>query len=127
MHGLACSILLPHVIRYNGQVPTKLSVWPKYNHYCADKKYQDIAKLLGLKADTPEQGVESLAKACEDLAKDIGLATCFKDTGIDKDNFYTHIDRIAVLAFEDQCSPCNPRVPLVEDMKVILKEAYEGK
>ena len=32
-------------IRYNGQVPTKLSVWPKYNEYCADKKYQDIAML----------------------------------------------------------------------------------
>ena len=127
VHGLACSILLPHVIRYNGQVPTKLSVWPKYNHYCADKKYQEIAQLLGLKASTPEEGVESLAKACENLAKEIGLVSNFKDTGIEKDKFYSVLDRIAVLAFEDQCSPCNPRVPLVEDMKVILTNAYEGK
>ena len=37
------------------------------------------------------------------------------------------LDRIAVLAYEDQCSPCNPRVPLVEDMKVILKKAYKGE
>ena len=127
VHGLACSILLPYVIKYNGEVPTKLSCWPKYNHYCADKKYQEIAQLLGLEASTPEKGVVSLSKAVKDLAADLGLATSFKEIGIDEENFMEHIDRIAYLAYEDQCSPCNPRVPLVEDMKVLLKDAYYGK
>ncbi len=126
VHGLACSILLPYVIEYNGEVPTKLSVWPKYNKYCADKKYQDIAKLLGLPASTPEEGVKSLANACRNLAKEIGLSTGFKGTGIGEEEFMSKIERIAFLAYEDQCSPCNPRVPLVEDMKVILKKAYFG-
>ena len=124
VHGVTCSICLPYVIRYNGQVPTKLSVWPKYNHYCADKKYQDIAKLLGLKADTPEEGVESLAKACEDLAKNINLPTNFSSLGIEQSAWDEKIDTIATLAFEDQCSPANPRVPMVEDMKVMLKKMY---
>ena len=127
VHGLACSILLPYVIEYNGQVPTKLSVWPKYNHYCADKKYQDIAKLLGLPHKTPEEGTASLAKAVRNLAKEIGLATCFKDTGIDEKEFESHIERISFLAYEDQCSPCNPRVPMVEDMQEILRKAYKGE
>ena len=127
VHGLACSILLPYVIKYNGQVPTKLSVWPKYNHYCADKKYQDIAKLLGLEHSTPELAVAALAKAVTDLAKEINLPVAFKDTGIEEENFFKHIDRVAYLAYEDQCSPCNPRVPLVEDMKDILTRAYYGK
>ncbi len=127
VHGHTCGILLPYVIRYNGQVPTKLSVWPKYEEYVADKKYQDIAKLLGLPASTPEEGVESLAKACEDLGKEIGLAMNFKDLGIDEKDWNDHIEEIALLAFEDQCSPCNPRVPLVEDMKIILKKAYTGE
>ena len=126
VHGLACGILLPHVIMYNGQVPTKLSVWPKYNHYCADKKYQEIAKLLGLPAKTPEEGVRSLAKACNDLGVEIGLDMSFKGYGIDEKEWKERIDRIAVLAYEDQCSPANPRVPLVEDMKEILKQAYKG-
>ncbi len=126
VHGLACGILLPYVIRYNGEVPTKLSVWPKYNVYCADKKYQEIAKLLGLKASTPIEGVKSLAKAVADLGKEIGLDMSFKGCGIEKEEWEKHIDRIAYLAYEDQCSPANPRVPLVEDMKVILKEAYDG-
>ena len=36
------------------------------------------------------------------------------------------LDSIAVLAFEDQCSPANPRVPMVEDMKKILMDCYSG-
>lgn len=127
VHGYTCSVYLPYVIRYNGETPTKLSVWPKYNKYCADKKYQDIAKLLGLPASTPAEGVESLAKACEDLAKDIGLKTSFKEMGIDEKEWFAHIDEIAVLAYEDQCSPANPRVPMVADMVEILKKAYTGE
>jgi len=126
VHGYTCSVILPYVIRYNGQVPTKLSVWPKYNEYCADKKYQEIAKLLGLKASTPEEGVESLAEAVTNLAKEIGLGIGFKDMGIEKKDWESKIERIAVLAYEDQCSPANPRVPLVKDMEVILEKAYEG-
>ena len=127
VHGYTCSVVLPYVIRYNGQVPTKLSVWPKYNEYCADKKYQDIAKLLGLKADTAAEGVESLAAAVEALAKDIGLENNFESMGITQEDWNSKIDEIAVLAYEDQCSPANPRVPLVADMKEILIKAFKGE
>ena len=127
VHGHTCGILLPYVIRYNGQVPTKLSVWPKYNEYVADKKYQDIARLLGLPASTPEEGVESLAKACHDLNVEIGLSDNFASYGISEEEYMNRLDRIAVSAYEDQCSPCNPRVPLVADMKEILKKAYKGE
>ncbi|MBQ3295042.1 MAG: bifunctional acetaldehyde-CoA/alcohol dehydrogenase [Erysipelotrichaceae bacterium] len=126
VHGYTCAVLLPHVIRYNGTVPTKLSVWPKYNHYCADIKYQEIAQLLGLKASTPEQGVESLAKAVNSLCKECGLDPNFEAMGIDKKQFEESLDSIAALAFEDQCSPANPRVPMVEDMKKILMDCYSG-
>lgn len=127
VHGHTCGILLPYVIRYNGEVPTKLSVWPKYNEYCADKKYQDIARLLGLPASTPEEGVQSLAKACHDLNVECGLSDNFASYGMSEEEFMSKVDRIAVLAYEDQCSPCNPRVPLVEDMKKILIKSYKGE
>ena len=126
VHGYTCAVLLPHVIRYNGKTPDKLSVWPKYNHYCADEKYQEIANLLGLKADTPEQGVESLAQAVIDLCKDCGLDPNFEAMGIDKKELEEHLEDIAVAAYEDQCSPANPRVPMVEDMKQILLDCYSG-
>jgi len=126
VHGYTCAVLLPHVIRYNGTVPEKLSVWPKYNHYCADQKYLEIANLLGLKVKTPEEGVEALAKAVINLCKDCDLDPNFKAMGIAKEDLEAQLDEIAALAYEDQCSPANPRVPMVEDMKKILMKAYEG-
>ncbi len=126
VHGYACGILLPHVIRYNGQVPTKLSVWPKYNHYDADLRYQEIARLLGLKADTPKEGVESLASAVTALIRDIGLDPNFKACDIPEKDWNDKLERIASLAYEDQCSPANPRLPMVADMIEILKKAYKG-
>ena len=125
-HGRANAILLPHVIRYNGTVPSKLSTWPKYNYYVADEKYQTVSKLLGLKADTKEEGVESLAKAIMELGKEIGVKMNFDEQGIDEKEWLEKLDEVAYEAFEDQCSPANPRVPLVEDMKEILKKAYKG-
>ena len=123
-HGYANAILLPYTIRYNGVTPSKLTVWPKYNVYNCDKKYQKIARLLGLKADTVEQGVESLAQAVSDLSKEIGLDCSFKAAGVNEKEWMDNIESLAYLAFEDQCSPCNPRVPLVNDMKEILRKAY---
>ena len=35
-----------------------------------------------------------------------------------------NVEKLAYLAFEDQCSPANPRVPMVEDMKQILTDAF---
>lgn len=49
-----------------------------------------------------------------------------KAQGIDKDEYLAKVDEIAYLAYEDQCSPANPRLPLVDDMKEILIDAYEG-
>ena len=126
VHGSTCAIVLPHVIRYNGTVPTKLSVWPKYNKYVADKKYQDIAKLLGLPAETAEQGVESLAQAVTNLIKEIGLETGFEQFGIAEEDWNNKTLSIAMAAYEDQCSPANPRVPMVSDMVELLKKAYKA-
>ena len=125
-HGKANAILMPHVIRYNGQVPGKLSTWPKYDYYKANLKYQKIAMLLGLPASTPEEGVESFAAAVDKLAKEVGINMNFEATGISEEAWNEKLEEIALLAFEDQCSPANPRVPLIADMIEILKKAYKG-
>ncbi len=127
VHGYTCSVLLPYVIEYNGQVPTKLSVWPKYNHFVADKKYADIARLIGLKPKDDADGVRLLAEACRNLAKEVGLETSFKGMGVNEEEYLSKISEVAELAYEDQCSPANPRVPIVEDMKEILRKAYYGE
>ena len=123
-HGRANAILLPFTIRYNGQLPEKLSTWPKYNKYDAGKRYQELAALLGLPCSTVEEGVESYAKACGELGMRLGIKMNFKSQGLDEQEYLANIEKLAYLAYEDQCSPVNPRVPMVEDMKEILKQAY---
>ena len=125
-HGRTNAILMPHVIRYNGTRPEKTATWPKYNYYKADVKYQDIARMLGLPCATPEEGVRSYAQACYDLAVRCGIKMSFKEQGLDEKAWMDARHDVALLAFEDQCSPANPRLPMVEDMQVILTRAYYG-
>lgn len=125
-HGRTNAILMPHVIRYNGTRPEKTATWPKYSYYKADVKYQDIARMLGLPCATPEEGVRSYAQACYDLAERCGIKMSFKEQGLDEKEWMDARRDVALLAFEDQCSPANPRLPLVADMEDILTRAYNG-
>ena len=126
-HGRANAIFLPYTIRYNGQKPQKLSTWPKYNYYRADERYAELARILGLPCSTIEEGVESYAKACGELGKKVGIKMNFESQGLDKDVYMANVTKLAYLAYEDQCSPANPRVPMVADMEQILISAYDNK
>ena len=124
-HGRTNGILLPHVIRYNGTVPTKLNIWPKIENYKADVKYMELAQLIGLKPKTPAEGVEMFAEAVEKLWVSVGGAYNVKSQGIDKDAWEESVHRIAMNAYEDQCTPANPRMPIVKDMEEILRTIYD--
>ncbi len=123
-HGRANAILLPHVIKYNSQTPTKFASFPKYESFIADKKYADIARRLGLPCSTTEEGVESLINAIKDLMKKLDMTTSFREENIPEEIYMKNLDDLANKAFEDQCTPANPRMPLVSELKEILKEAY---
>ena len=93
----------------------------------APQRYQQVAQYLGLKADTPEEGVESLARGIEDYRDNrLGMDKSFQAAGVDEDYFWEQLDRIGMRAYEDQCTPANPRVPMIEDMKDIAIAAYYG-
>ncbi|AIZ78470.1 bifunctional acetaldehyde-CoA/alcohol dehydrogenase [Actinobacillus equuli subsp. equuli] len=127
IHGRTNAILLPHVIRYNGTRPTKVATWPKYTNYVADKRFQDIARILGLPAATPEEAVESYAKAVHDLAVRCGVKMSLREQGIDEQEFLAARRELALNAFEDQCTPANPRLAMIEDMEELMTKAYYGK
>ena len=124
-HGRTNGILLPHVIRYNGTIPTKLNIWPKIENYKADVKYMELAQLIGLKPKNPAEGVKMFADACEELCAKVGVACNIKSQGIDKDAWMESVHRMAMNAYEDQCTPANPRMPMVKDMEDILVKIYD--
>ena len=125
-HGRINAILLPYVIRYNATMPTKFVSFPKYEYFIADQKYAQMAKKLGLKADTVEEGVSSLIEKVKELNEFLGIPKSFKEAGIDEAEFMAKIDMLADRAFEDQCTTANPRVPLVSELKHILIDSYYG-
>ncbi|MGX9808036.1 bifunctional acetaldehyde-CoA/alcohol dehydrogenase [Exiguobacterium acetylicum] len=125
-HGRTNAILMPHVIRYNASRPTKLAAFPKYESFVADERYADIARYLGLPATTTEQGVESLIQAVADLGQRLNIKMSFKAQGIQKADFEAKLDKMAVDAFEDQCTTANPKMPLVTELRTIMEQAYEG-
>lgn len=126
-HGRTNAILLPYVIKYNGEVPGKLSVWPKYSTYKADQKYFEICQVLGLPAKGPKDGPQVYAQACYELGKKVGIKMSFKEQGLDEKEWLAKLNILAMNAFEDQCTPANPRLPLVKDMEEIMRKAYYGE
>jgi acetaldehyde dehydrogenase / alcohol dehydrogenase len=125
-HGRANAIMLPHVIRYNAQKPNKFMTYPKYEHFIADQRYAEIAKMLGLPAKTTEEGVESLVQAIMKLIVELELPTSIEDAGISKSVFEEKINSLAEHAFDDQDTIANPKQPLVTELANIYREAYKG-
>ena len=125
-HGRINAILLPYVIRYNATLPTKFVSFPKYEYFIADQKYAQMAKKIGLKADTVEEGVSSLISKVKELNDFLGIPKSLKEAGINETEFMAKVDMLADRAFEDQCTTANPRVPLVSELKQILIDSYYG-
>ena len=126
-HGRANAILLPYVIKYNATMPDKFVSFPKYEYFIADKRYAEIARRQGLPANTTQEGVDSLISAIRKLMKDLDMSTSFKDEGIDEKEYMDKVEELAYKAFEDQCTTANPKLPLIEDLKQILIDAYYGE
>ena len=127
-HGLANAILLPYSIRYNGTKPEKPGLWPKYKYYNADLRYCELAKAIGLEVTSLEQGVEAFAQAVWQLGTDCGITMNFSSLPyLNETDWMAATEKLAYLAYEDQCSPANPRVPMVADMKEILEKSWSGE
>ncbi|MGM7683020.1 bifunctional acetaldehyde-CoA/alcohol dehydrogenase [Cytobacillus sp. Hm23] len=125
-HGRANTLLMPHVIRFNATKPKKFTAFPKYKHFIADQRYAEIAKALGLPARTTEEGVESLIQAVIKLAKELNIPMSLPENGVDKKEFEEKVAILADRAFEDQCTPANPKLPLVTELEEIYRQTFKG-
>ena len=64
----------------------------------------------------------NLAKfAIEETGIDMNLCSIIPN----EEEFMAKVEELSYLAYEDQCTPANPREPLVSDMIQILKDAYK--
>ena len=82
--------------------------------------------MLGLAHESPEIAVEAYASAIEDLRDQVGIERSFQEVGVDEAEFMSSLDTLAMNAYEDQCAPANPRMPMLDDMKTMMEAAYYG-
>jgi len=125
-HGRANAILLPYTIEYNAAKPSKFASFPKYEKFIADIKYAEIAKELGLPANTTEEGVKSLIKAIRKLMKEVNVPDTIAECNVDKKEFMARVPELADKAYGDQCTTSNPRMPLVSELEELYIKAFNG-
>ncbi|NLT12309.1 MAG: bifunctional acetaldehyde-CoA/alcohol dehydrogenase [Clostridiaceae bacterium] len=126
-HGRSNAILLPHVIAYNSQRPTKYAIFPKYGKFVADERYAQIARYLGFGGETTEEQIAALIREVNKLMDDLGMPKTIAATGVDEKKFIGGLQELAERAFDDQCTTANPRYPLVKELAEIYRKAYYGK
>ena len=127
-HGVANSLMLNHVIRFNcSETPTKMGTFPQYAYPNTLAKYARFAEGCGFTGKNDQEKVDNLIKGLDDLRKKIGLKPTIKDYGIDEQDFLDRLDEMTEQAFDDQCTGANPRYPLMSEIKDMYLAAYYGK
>jgi len=126
-HGRANALVMIPVIRYNAALPRKFAAYPKYRYPQAQQRYGEIAAALKLPCATPEAGVESLVKAVAQLNAEMKVPATIREAGIPEADFEKALQNMAEIAFDDQCMGANPTYTPVEDLALILREAYHGR
>lgn len=127
-HGLANALLICNVIRYNANNnPTKQTAFSQYDRPKARARYAEVAIHLGLGGERTGPRVENLIAWVEGLKKELEIPASIQAAGVPEADFLAKVDKIAVEAFDDQCTGANPRFPLISELKQILLDSYYGR
>ncbi len=126
-HGTANGMLLCEVIRFNAaDNPRKQAAFPQYKYPNAKWRYAKIADFLGLGGKTEDEKVELLIEKIEELKKIVNIPGSIREYGVEEKAFYASLDKMSEQAFDDQCTPANPRYPLIAEIRQMYINAYEG-
>lgn len=115
-HGRANALVLPHVIAFNADVKREGA---KHSNDAA-KKYQKMARIVGLPASTPKVGVANLIAELVRLLKYMDRPMCITECGISLEEFEANREEIIQRALADACTVANPRKVSAEDISRIL-------
>ena len=129
-HGLANAFLLTYVIDYNAtDKPTKQGLYPQYRYPFVKGRYAKIIDYLlpDNKLKDNDAKVQKLIDMIAGLKKKLGIPASIKEYGISEKEFLANLDKLSVMAFDDQCTGANARYPLVSEIKEIFLKAYYGK
>ena len=107
-HGVANALLLPVVMQYNAE--------------SSIDKYVDIARAMGVKVDnlSPQKAAQAAVDAVKSLATRVGIPERLRDLNVKEED----LERLAKSAFEDVCTPGNPREVKLSEISDLYKKAF---
>ena len=127
-HGIANALLLTNTIRFNAtNLPTKQTAFSQYDRPNALRRYGEIALHLGFNQLHTVDRVNAMLEWLDELKHDLNIPMSIQEWGVDETEFLAKVDRLAVNAFDDQCTGANPRYPLISELKNILLDSYYGR
>ena len=108
-HGVANALLLPYVMEYNAESPSRA-------------KYLGIAKAMGVNTEgmSVDEGVKAAIEAVKALSVSIGIPQRLNEIGVKKEDLHD----LAVAAFNDVCTGGNPRPTSVEEIEKLYHTAF---
>lgn len=107
-HGVANALLLPIVMQYNSSS-------------CVEK-YGDIAKAMGVNVYgmTKLEAAYAAVESVKALAVKVGIPERLRDLNVAEDS----LEALALSAFNDICTPGNPREAKLEEILELYRKAF---
>ena len=108
-HGKACAMLLTAVLKFNAPA--------------TDEKYREIARVMGVPhVDTMDESTyrQAAIDVIQKLADDVGIPKSLSEAGVKRED----IPFLAESAFNDACTPGNPRDVSLEEIIGIYESIY---
>ena len=109
-HGLANAILLPTVMRFNGEDPATAQ---RFREILCEIGRPDAANL------NDQDVINTFVWMISELGKSVGITTTIKDYGAKEEDF----EMLAEKAMADPCKPGNPREVTKEDFIELFRRA----
>ena len=108
-HGKACAMLLTAVLKFNAPA--------------TGEKYREIARVMGVPhVDTMDESTyrQAAIDVIQKLADDVGIPKSLSEAGVKRED----IPFLAESAFNDACTPGNPRDVSLEEIIGIYESIY---
>jgi len=112
-HGRAIAIILPYSVEYNAKVATQ--------------KYSEIAKAVGIEAETDGKALEKFVEALRQLQRELEEPASLKEAGIPREEFEKKLDDLAGKVIKSVILRANPRPLNMEEARKLFTYMYEGK
>lgn len=117
-HGRSNAIVLPYVIEYNADIES-------FGDTVCARKYQRMAKLIGLPYSNTALAVNGLARKIREMNRLFGIPENLKKMDIKPEDVMQVKDDMIKAALADTCTATNPRVVGAADIDAIIRKVAQ--